>query len=270
MSETEVRESGNTADKKSIEEIFGMAYDQIPRVNLDNAQVISRQFLSHIREPMLTIRPDGIQFNQAAITRLPDTLYILPSVDKEKKVIYVQCSDEDEMDSQKWANLKDDKRQARKITGRELGAKIYRLMGWNKGYYYKAYGSLALREDEDDILVLCFELQFADKNYLTEKAREDLNIRVEDLGDEADRILEEDKRRRLEQENREKAKREGTIPEKKKDTTMHSDRFGDDDFGLRFGEYQRRIRIPRTKEGQISFSDLTILNNQRDENADAE
>ena len=244
-----------------IEDLAGKPYDSIPRVNLNNAEVIRRHYLSHMREPMLTIRPDGIQFNNSAIMKLPETLYILPMIDHNEKYIYIIASEEDEEDSQKWANLKDDKRQSRKITGRDLGKKIYRLMGWNKGYYYRAYGSLALKEGEDDVPVLCFNLKEADKDFLTEKARIALDIELEDLGEEVSVILAEDERRRTEREQREKDKAEGKTPKKRKKTTMHSDEFGEDDFGPKYSEYKGRVRIPRPTDGQMTLDEFTTLTN---------
>ena len=239
-----------------------MSYDEIPRVNIKNARVISRRNLSHLREPVVTVRPDGIQFNSASIARFPDTTYVLPLIDKEDKMLYLVMSSEDEIDSQKWANIKDDKRQSRKITGRGLGAKIYREMGWNKGYSYRAYGSLALQEEAEDELVLCFELGKPDRAFLTEKARASLGITIDDLGDEAEAVLAEDARRKEEQEQREKDKTEGRTPQKKKDTTEYYVEPDGDEFGPKYSEHKGRIRIPRTTDGQMTIDDFDTLTNE--------
>ncbi|NCB28133.1 MAG: hypothetical protein EOM62_22190, partial [Bacteroidia bacterium] len=50
--------------------------EELPRVSLEGCEIVRRQFLSHLKENILTIRPDGIQFNNACITRMPDVRYI--------------------------------------------------------------------------------------------------------------------------------------------------------------------------------------------------
>ena len=238
-----------------------MPYDEIPRVSMKDAEVVSSKYLAHTRKPILTIWPDGIKFNQESLRKIPDVTFILPEIDRGRKLFFAVASYEDEIDSQKWANQKEDKRESRKITGRELGAKIYRLMGWNKGYYYKAYGSLAVRDDGEEEIVLCYELADADKSFLTEKARMTLNISVEDLGSEAERILAEDARRKAEKAQREKDKAEGKTPQKKKNTTTHTKAAGEGEFGKKHDDHMRQFRFTRSSDGQVMIDDIEVLTN---------
>ena len=172
------------------------------------------------------------------------------------------------MNSQKWANLKEEKREPRKITGRGLGRKIFRLMNWNEGYRYLVYGSMALKENEEDPLLLCFELARADRDFLTEKARMTLGISMEDLGDEADAVQAEDERRRIEKEEREKDKAEGKTPRKKKDTREQIKVPGEGEFGPLDKDYIKHITIPHIMDGQMSLSDFVTLTNAPEKEGD--
>ena len=266
-----VGKSISEEQKKRIEELAGMPFDQIPRVEDKDIEVINRKYFSHLRELIMTVYPNGIKFNQKSISKIPDVLFILPKISRKGKRIYIVASDEDEINSQKWANLKDDKRESRKITGRDLGAKIYKLMGWNVGYYYKVYGSVVYKEDEDDPVVLCFELADADRNFLTEKARASMGIEPDDLGDEKEAVLAEDERRREEQEQREKDKTEGKTPKKRKDTTEHLKSPDEGEFGPKEKDYKGRVRIPRVKDGidgQMELEDIIPLTNTEEKEGD--
>ena len=249
-------------DEKKELSIPHMTREEIlERIN--KSRVADRPYFSHLKEPLLTIRPDGIRFNTAAISQI-DTLYIYLKVYKEEGLVFVEAAEEDDIGSLMWAGLKDEKKEPKNITGWPFAAYLYKLMGWNKGYYYKAYGSMALKEAEGDWDVLCFELQGADKDFLTKKAREKLHIGLEDLGDEWGAIVEEDKRREEEQAQREKDKAAGKQPKPKKKTVIMTDEYGAGEVGPLSTEHRRRIRIPRTTDGQDAASTIDELLDEED------
>lgn len=225
----------------------------------NGSRIARRQYFSHIKEPILTIRPNAIQFSQAAVSQI-DTMYIYFRVFKEDGLVFVEAAEEDDIDSQMWARMKDEKKQSRQITGWPFATYLYKLMGWNKGYYYKAYGSMALKEAEGDRDVLCFELKTADKFFLTKKAREDLHISMEDLGNEWGVILEEDKRREEEQAQRERDKAAGRKPAPRKISVMQSDKLEEGEIGPLGAEHRSHIRIPRTSDGKVDTTELLMPN----------
>jgi hypothetical protein len=47
--------------------------EELPRVSLEGCETVRRQFLSHLKANILTIRPDGIICNNACITGCPMT-----------------------------------------------------------------------------------------------------------------------------------------------------------------------------------------------------
>ena len=49
--------------KRRIDELLlGVPKDELKRVSLNGAEIVRRQYLSHIKEAMVTIRPDGCKF----------------------------------------------------------------------------------------------------------------------------------------------------------------------------------------------------------------
>lgn len=133
--------------------------DTLPRISLKGTEVVRRQYLSHIKDNVVNIRPDGIQFNTACITRMENVVYIQIMIDRKRKWMIVRGCDEEDRDAQRWCNIKEEGRKPRKITGKDFAIRIYRMMQWNRGYYFKVCGSFAVRDDKEDELLLVFELE---------------------------------------------------------------------------------------------------------------
>lgn len=55
---------------------LGVALDALPRININNAETVRRQSMSHVKEIMVTFRLDGVQFNSKCISML-DSKFIL-------------------------------------------------------------------------------------------------------------------------------------------------------------------------------------------------
>ncbi len=80
----------------------GNGEEEIKRIDLSNAEAIRCELMSRRSEMQVTIRPDGIQFNQNCINRLQDYNYIQLLVDSERRLLVVRPCDEDDKDSQRW------------------------------------------------------------------------------------------------------------------------------------------------------------------------
>jgi len=50
--------------------LLGVSEEELPRISLKGSEIVRRQFLSHMKENIVTLRPDGIQFNNSCITRM--------------------------------------------------------------------------------------------------------------------------------------------------------------------------------------------------------
>ncbi len=163
--------------------ILDIPYDEILRADFRETEIISRELMSHIKDLQVTIRPDGIQFNNSCITLFDDVTYVLLGIDKDNKWLVVNECERDDIDGQRWCKTKNEKRETRKISCRLNSDRIYRLMDWNKGYYYKVLGTLALQEDEEDIPYLVFDMKKYDQRMLTEKGRAAAGIEDSDVGE---------------------------------------------------------------------------------------
>lgn len=55
----ENQQTSDTKESRINTQLLGIPKDEIRRIDVSEAEVVRRQYLSHIREPQVTIRPDG-------------------------------------------------------------------------------------------------------------------------------------------------------------------------------------------------------------------
>lgn len=231
-------------NKKEINTmLLGMTKEELPRVSLEGSEVVRRQYLSHIKEAILTIRPDGVQFNNSCIAMMEDVVYIQFLVNRQDHRIIIRASVENDRDSQRWCNVKDGQRKSRKITGKEFAIRVYRMMGWSRGYYYKICGTPALQENDEDELLLVFELDECECYTMTAKGRKAAGVTDEELGAELKKIQEEETR---------KAAEAGTAsdekPKRPKRTSKFPDSWDSDSFGVPVEEHKNRVDVKHLQQ----------------------
>lgn len=249
----ETQQTSETKGPRINTQLLGVPKDEIRRIDVSEAEVVRRQYLSHIREPQVTIRPDGVQFNNSAIQMLEGAVYIYLMVDRKRKWLVIREVDKDARDAQRWCSAKDGTRKSRKITGADFSERVYRMMGWNKGYYYKICGTPALPVEGEECLYLLFELENYDRYILTEKARQSAGVLDEEVGkEELDKI-------RAEAEAAKKAKEEaaanGTKSRRRK-KKQHPESWEDDSFGEPYAQHKDRLQLPilqKTDDGQLTM-----------------
>ena len=57
----------NTNLKKELTDVEQKAYELEKTFSYDGYQVVRKELFSHLRDPAIVIRPDGISFNTACI-----------------------------------------------------------------------------------------------------------------------------------------------------------------------------------------------------------
>ena len=139
----------NTNVKKELTDIEQKAYELEKTFSYDGYQVVRKELFSHLRDPAIVIRPDGISFNTACIKGLADTVYINIMVNPDKRHMIVVKSGEDKKDSLRWCVVKEDIRKSRKITSPLFSGMIYTMMGWDTKYRYKILGYRIHAEGEE-------------------------------------------------------------------------------------------------------------------------
>lgn len=242
---------GFDIDEKAV----GMDKTELDKVPLDHFEIVRRQYLSHIKDNLLTIKPDGIQFNNACIARMVGVCYIYILIDRTKKRLLITACHEDDRDGQQWCNVKDGVRKSRKLRGRPLGDMLYDMMGWCKGYAYRVCGSPALAADDENRLVMVFELNEAVELPMTRKQRATVGVEPEDLTKEQEEKLDS-----IETE-RNSAKESGRKATYSRLGVRYPEQWDNDAFGVTAAEHVARPELPtwdNTKDSVIS-NDLFSL-----------
>ena len=118
-------------------------------------QVVRREFFSHRYEPTLTIKENSILFNNAAISKLDQVVYIQMLVNPATEKLVIRPCAEGAKDAIRWCVVKGDKRRSREITCGLFIAKLYDMMKWEQHYRYKLQGA---RIDYNGEMLYIFDL----------------------------------------------------------------------------------------------------------------
>ena len=248
-------ESPNKEEKlKRMAQAMGVPYDQVRKENYQEAELLSSIIRMNNLDPMVTIRPDGIQFNNACIRLFEDVRHIYIGFDRDKQWMMINECDRDDIDSQRWCNEKDGRLVSRKITGKDHSNRIYKMMGWNKGYYYKVLAEITRQiGDETNEPYLLFELGTNRRFPLTEKGRKAAGVEDEDVGEEElakiTAHFEEEERRRAE------AEAKGEKPKRRR--TGEISGIAEDAFGTKRNEHVSKRSIQKGQKGVI-VNQMTI------------
>ena len=111
-------------------------------LNLENFQVVRREFFAHVLEPTVAFYDSKLTVNTACISKFPEAEYVQFLVDEDKKLFALRPCPEDKRDSFRWCNISKGKRKPREAKGKIFFAKIVHLMSWNPNNKYKVLGRL--------------------------------------------------------------------------------------------------------------------------------
>lgn len=246
----------NKKDKlKRMAMALGVPEEDIRREDFRESEILSSTLRMNYKDPQVTIRPDGIQFNNACIRLFEDAMYIYIGYDRDKKWLIINECERDDIDSQRWCGNKNGKLESRKITGRDNSERIYKMMGWNKGYYYKVGGVLSVQDGDDSgEPYLLFELERNHEHALTEKGRSAAGVTDEEVG------AEELAKIRAEEEAAAKEKAEaearGEKPRRRRRYKING--IDEDSFGTKRKDHVRRHSKGSNVKGisQLSLDDI--------------
>lgn len=246
-------------------EMLGITPDQIKEVDSSEAEIVSRVLMSRIKDITATIRPDGITFNATCIRSMIGVIHVQMYIDRKQHRLYVQPAQEYDKDSKRWCNEKDGKRTSRKITGRPFGNRIYKMMGWSKGYSYRVVGYPAIEAGTDDEYLLYFDLDEFDQNLLTERGLEAAGVDDSDLGENAEKIRAEMAEEKAQKEKaREEAKTSGRRKRSRK-KTKYFDAVENGAFGVKKKDHVDRIELPPLDQLElVSMTEEPIEDEQVD------
>lgn len=116
--------------------------------SFDGYQVVRREFFSHKFDPTLTIRNNGIIFNNACISKLAEVVYVQVLVNPMTEKLVIRPCAEGARDAIRWCVAKEDKRKSRQISCSLFTEKLYDMMGWEELYRYKLQGTIITYQGE--------------------------------------------------------------------------------------------------------------------------
>ena len=134
----------------------------------DGCKIIREELFAHVRNPAVTIRPDGIMFNTACINALDGVKYVHLMINEELKRFVIKGCNENDKDALRWCAVRNEQRKPRKMTGRLFSDLIYALMEWDKTNRYKILGYKIEFEGEE---LFVFDLKIAEIFECSTKAR---------------------------------------------------------------------------------------------------
>lgn len=121
-----------------------LIYEAPEELNLDDFQVVRREFFAHIHEPSITFNQCKFYVNAACLSKFPNTAYVQVMINRNTKILALRPCNEFTRDSFQWCGTPgaNGKRKAKQTTCRIFFAKVVTMMGWNPKYRYKMLGKL--------------------------------------------------------------------------------------------------------------------------------
>ena len=124
-------------------------------LNLDDFQVVRREFFAHTREPAVSLNNCKFSVNAACLAKFPETNWVQVLVNKKTKILALRPCSENTKDAFLWCNTTNGKRKARVATCKIFFAMIMTMMDWNPQHRYKLLGRAAHANGE---YLLVFDL----------------------------------------------------------------------------------------------------------------
>lgn len=232
-------------------EMLGITQEQIEEVDSSEAEVVSRVLMPRIKDISATFRPDGIIFNTTCIRSMVDVVYVEMSIHRETHMLYVEPALESDRDSRRWCSEKEGKRYSRKITSRPFGDRVYKMMGWSKGYSFRVCGYPSKQVGSEHEYLLAFVMDEYDQTLLTEKGLKAAGIEDADLGEHAEQIHADIAEEKAQIEKaKEEAKASGERRRTRKKTTYFRT-VEDGAFGVKKKEHVGRIEVPPLEQLEL-------------------
>ena len=231
-------------------EYLGITDEEIAEVDAGEAEVVSRRLISRINDIIVTIRPDGLVFNSTCIRSMKQVEYVQILIDKPTHRLFVQASNEYDKDAFRWCNYRNGKKYCKKITGRPLGTRLYKMMGWSKGYSYRIGGTPARQINSDNEFYLVFELDEDDSRLMTTRGLIAAGVTDEDLGPQAEQIHLEIELMELEKQEAKEARKAGKNKRYKQEARYSSD-LPEDGFGTSKKNHKNRIEMPSLEQLEL-------------------
>ena len=132
----------NTQGKETIPPADPVGLFVEEDMDIDDFEIVSPEFFSQIKEPSFTVNVNKVYVNAACVRLLPDVEYVKILVNRKRKQVAFEPSDEMDIKAYRWSRMKDGKRYASQRTGDIFVMMLCEMMGWDPDYRYKIIGRL--------------------------------------------------------------------------------------------------------------------------------
>lgn len=151
------------------EEVIEMNED----FNLDNFQVVRREFFAHIHEPSVTFNNRKFYVNAACLARFPNTYYVQALINPNTKILALRPCDEGERGAFQWCINSSGRKKPRQTTCTLFFLKMFDMMDWNPAHRYKMLGNIIHANGE---YLLAFDLTSTEVYQSVEKENGSISI----------------------------------------------------------------------------------------------
>ncbi len=124
-------------------------------VDLNQFQVVRREFFAHLFEPAATFNECKFYVNAACLSRFPDVDYVQVLINQETRTLALRPCESGARDSFAWCYISKGKRKPKPITCKLFYAKIVSMLNWNPDDRHKLLGRLIHANGE---YLLAFDL----------------------------------------------------------------------------------------------------------------
>lgn len=124
-------------------------------IDLDDFQVVRREFFAHLREPAASFNDYKFYVNAACLSKFGNSQYAQILINQKNKILALRPCEENAKDSFMWCSESKGKRKPRPITCTLFFAKVVSMMDWNPKYRYKLLGKLIHANGEN---LIAFDL----------------------------------------------------------------------------------------------------------------
>ncbi len=123
--------------------------------DLDEFQVVRREFFAHLHEPSICFNNRKFYVNSACLQRFSNVDHVQVLVNQESKILALLPCPEDTRDSFMWCNVSKGKRKPKQMTCTLFFAKVFSMMDWNPIHRYKILGKVIR---SNGLTLLAFDL----------------------------------------------------------------------------------------------------------------
>lgn len=127
--------------------------------DLEEFQVVRREFFAHTTEPAVTFHNCRFYVNAACLSKFPDTDYVQVLINRQSQILALRPCLEGERDHFAWCGLLKGRRKPKQLTCKLFFAQVAAMMGWDPSHHYKIFGWCARANGER---LLVFDLTAAE------------------------------------------------------------------------------------------------------------